>query len=454
MAKKSAGKKTPKANVKVAASESVAISASNESASQKSKPLSPVPVALSGVSPSTERPFLVERLLMPEEVAAEYAVRQIELDRQFDDARNALRRWLPTLKRSPMYKKGDITGVCVRYRTRFGRPVSPLQVVVGVNVRTKRRPEELDPSEMLPTQIPKVPKKSGTVPVKVVEGNFQLVAKKAAFLRASGTTPKNALPFTVPVVGGAAICPPQKPYEFGTIGVVFSKDGTEYLGMTCEHVIRQNSLVDQRGPDQGGNPDTRSLATVQLKKFGNTKHSETGRKETIDCSIVEIDVTTPIVPPVLPPPIGEYWIRGISYTDGETPQAATAIPLYFSNIPVRNAFVAFEMWKFGAAHGELVKGKLRDSDTALFNVGNVSFENNFTVEQRDGNRFVTPGDSGSIIALRAKVNGNPAFVAVGVLFATLEDNGYIGLACNMSQVLDSLQPAIHSSRIISSWQLP
>lgn len=396
----------------------------------------------------------MERLLLPEEVAAEYAVRQVELDRQFDDARKALRKWLPTLKRSPMYKKGDITGVCVRYRTRFGRPVSPLQVVVGVNVRTKRRAEELDPSEILPTQIPKVPKKLGIVPIKVVEGSFQLIAKKAAFLRAAGTAPKNALPFTAPIVGGAAICPPLKPTEFGTLGVVFSQDGTSFLGLTCEHVIRPNSSVDQRGPDQGGNFDTRSLATVQMKRFGNTEHSKTGRIETIDCSILKIDTTEPVATPVLTPPGGEYWIRGISYIDGQIPQAATAVPLYFSSIPVSNEFVAFEMWKFGAAQGELVKGKLRDSNTGFFDVGGRSFENNFTVEHNDANRFITPGDSGSIIALRAKVNGSLAFVAVGILFATLEENGYIGLACNMSQVLDSMKPAIHSSRIISSWQLP
>ncbi|MDA1231737.1 MAG: hypothetical protein O2856_13265, partial [Planctomycetota bacterium] len=413
-------------------------------------------VVISGSVPTVERPYLIERLLTPGEVAAEYAVRQAELDEQFEVARKALKRWLPTLKRTPMYKNGDITGACVRYRTRFGRPVSPLQVVIGVNVLTKLRPEDVPAGQMLPRCIDKVPKSAGTVPVKVVEGNFQLIAKKASFLRSSGTSPGNALPLTEPVVGGAAICPPGNPQAFGTVGVLFSSDGTSYFGLTCQHVVRKESnLVDQRGPDLNGNPVTRLLASVKLEKFRHWKHSKTGRMETIDSGLIEVDTATPVVPPVAAPPSGEYWIRGITHNMNQPPQSATAIPLYFSSIPVRNAFVAFDMYKLGAGRGELVIGKLRDSDTAFFNVGQVRFENNFTVEHRDANqRFVTPGDSGSIIAIRAKVDNRLAFVAVGILFATLEVNGFVGLACNMSQVLDALKPAVEESRIIAIWDLP
>ena len=126
----------------------------------------------------------------------------------------------------------------------------------------------------------------------------------------------------------------------------------------------------------------------------------------------------------------------------------------------------FTIWKFGSTSGLIEKGAFRDFDNLEFQVGSKVFTNNFTVTHEDGNQtFVLPGDSGSILALEAQVKNSSgvlekAFVAIGVLFASIKGSSFTGIACNMAHVLsalDSVLPTnsrIPKERRVSLWKLP
>ncbi len=414
----------------------------------------PVPV-VANFQPTPEHPYLIERLLTPEEVAVEYLVRQTELDDQFEKARKALKKWWPSLKKTEDFRRGHITGVSVRYRTRFGRPVSPLQVVIGVNVATKLREEYLNDGEGV---LSKLPPSIYGVPVKVVEGCFEFLApaRTASFLAGSTISPKNPLKFTDDLVGGVPIAPPGKPKEFGTLGVVLSATDGSFLGLTCQHVVgNKNKPFDQRGPDTAsGQPVTRPIGKVTAAIRKNHTHTKTLTTETIDCAVLGFSQPPAAFPPIVFPPAGR-WVQGLSHPAGQSPVGSVVVPMFFSKTRVKAAHSIFDVYKFGSATGGVLIGRIRDVDNLFFSVNGQGFSNNFTVEHRDANqRFVTPGDSGAILALRAEVSGAPAFVAIGILFAAIDTSGSIGLACNMSQILDGLNPDIPAVQQIISWQRP
>ena len=260
------------------------------------------------------QPFKIERLISPKEVAAEYFARSEELDSDFAEARKVLAKWWPQLKKSKDFKKGHLTGASVRFRTKFGQVVSPLQVVIGINVADKVQQGDFKQFGIT-TKLP--PTKNG-VPVKVVEGSFELMAPvPASVLRGSTFSPLNPLKFSDALVGGAPIFPGSSVDEYGTLGVVVSAtDG--YVALTCEHVVGSTSQVSQRGPVVSGNPTVRPIGRV-LGTFLND-HALNGRTETLDCAAVKLEQPLTGGPITLPPPPPVSWIRGVSQPDGTTAQ--------------------------------------------------------------------------------------------------------------------------------------
>lgn len=403
-------------------------------------------VALAASTFSRDRPFVVERLLSPEEVVAEYFARRSELDEQFTSARAALDRWMPELRKSKDCKCGHITGVSVRFRSKFGQTVSPLQVVIGVNVARKFRPEDVQTHGacMLPESV-------DGIPIKVVEGQFELLSPAAAgtLTRSVFSSPTNPLSFLDDLVGGAPIAPAGRPNEFGTLGVVVSAADGSYLGLTCQHVVQNEFQMDQRGPDVGSLPTTRSIGTV-INRF-KSDHTFQGVSETLDCASIELQQPPGESEQIVFPPTGN-WIRGLSHPANEPPSTANTIPVFYSKARAEMAHSIFPLWKFGSASGQIVKGRIKDVDNSLFVVNGVAFEHNFTVQHFDGNQtFATPGDSGAVLGLEAEVQGKPAFVAIGILFAAIQGNSSVGLACNMSHVIDALSLSIPKKLLVDTW---
>lgn len=408
--------------------------------------LPPATVVLS--IPTPERPYLVERLLTGHEVALEYKARQPELDAQFARARKVLKKWAPKLRKMPEYNDVPITGLSVRYRSKFGHPVSPLQMVIAINVGRKYSQSEMDRLGIKDQQLPSV---MDGVPVKILEGSFELLSPQSAVLAASTSTkPNNPLGFGDALVGGAPIARPGHADDFGTLGVVQSVVGGTWEGLTANHVVTGNAVVEQVGPVAAGVSTTRPIGNVIRAK--NSNHSHNGVTETLDCASLQLVQPFAGIPPSVFPPAGDGWIREVNAPNG----ALAGVPLFYSTRRVRQSDSAFKLWKFGAAMGQVIYGRVLDTDVPEFQIGSQRYRNNFTVENfsDSNNDFLLPGDSGSLLVAEALVNGNRAIVAIGILFARISNGLRVGLACNVSHVLDAITPTIPGERLIDLWDLP
>ena len=88
-------------------------------------------------------PFVIERILAPWEVDIEYQARKEELDKVIEKAQRVLDRWWKKLKKTADYQKHLLKGASVRFRTKFGQVVSPLRVVIAINVAMKLGEDQL-----------------------------------------------------------------------------------------------------------------------------------------------------------------------------------------------------------------------------------------------------------------------------------------------------------------------
>ena len=293
------------------------------------------------------------------------------------------------------------------------------------------------------------------IPVKVIGGSFEFIQDgiDATSLRGGSISPNNPLGFDKDLVGGVPVAPPGLPDAFGTLGVVFSYGGPAFEGISCKHVLRdEGDRVDQRGPDISGAASTRPIGNVQEVGYGfHTPPTQKG--ESIDCALVKID-PSPIggLPVSLPTPPGA-WIREVNIGDGIAP-----VEMFFSKIRAKADMRGYELWKFGSSTGVRLTGRFGDLNIHEIRIGTDIFKNNFSVIETNSNPdFVLPGDSGSIIALRAKhTDDRDIFVAIGLLFAQIAGNNGVGLACNICHVIDKLNPAIPASRKLerNQWTKP
>ncbi len=418
-----------------------------------------ITVALTGLDGGeyrTGQPFKIERILTHEEAEQEYKTRKDEIDRQFVEAHKTIAKllaaWNNKTRKPPRSGKGNethceqmcrlidngnVTAVSARYRTKFGQPVSPLHVVIGVNVdrkleeanlRTRKRAKDI------------LPKQYEGFDIKVVEGTFYLLSGLNGVLLRGAREPANPLPFDQAVVGGIPISPVNSPTDFGTLGVVH-KEGSTFIGLTCQHVAKGSpgDAILQLG--SGG----LMRGFAEIVKVVLPANRDNGVTESIDCASIKIN-TQPGPPPIIAPPDGT-WTRGISHAMGTHPGVGNTTPLLFANRELEPDDCDLPLWKFGNGTGELLQGKISilRHDLVMVNQpgsGTLGYRNNFTMHRVDSGRpFVAPGDSGSLLVLEARANFGgtvqPVYVAVGVLFAALE-NSSIGLACSMVNVIKGL----------------
>lgn len=378
------------------------------------------------------KPFRIERILTANEVADEYLARKDELDKDFENASKVMKKFWKELKKSADYKSGHITGGSVRFRTKYGQVVSPLKVVLAINVARK-----LLPSEIAQTKIIELKNTYGGFEVKVLEGAFEFIqsSPKASFLRGL-FAPSNPLSFSDEVVGGVPVCPPSSPEDYGTLGVVFSYASNKFTAITCQHVAVGLSRIDQRGPDVSGLPTLRPIGAVDTANTVLDEHSHDGVTETIDVSVIQLSPAGPHNPGLKYPTSPGAWIRGITQSLGTT----TVVPLFFSSERATPDLRHHVIWKFGATTGTVLKGRFDNYFNLEYDVQGRKCINNFTVKHEQDNQiFVLPGDSGSLLALDAFVGGTRAFVAIGILFASIVGSSNIGLACNICTVLDRVK---------------
>ncbi|MCA9140275.1 MAG: hypothetical protein KDB00_26070 [Planctomycetales bacterium] len=393
--------------------------------------------------------FRIERILTTDEVAQEYSAREAELGTQFDRARATIENTvIPQLESLGLIESGQVTGVSARYRTKFGHPVSPLQVVIGVNVARK-----LPIDELKRRQIPIVATHYDGIPVKVVEGTFDLITAKGFFL-SGNQSPKEALPFTEEIVGGIPVAPPNDLDDFGTLGLVtmIQDQVRQLIGVTCQHVVKKQPQTQQID-DAGGNREIgRTLLSILPANRNQTFSNVT---ESVDCASLDLRAS-PGEPALKEPPPGT-WARGISHPINATPSATTAIPILFATRRANAIDTRLPLWKFGNGSGILMEGRIDILNNQAIYINRLRYRNNFTVHLTNSNgNFASPGDSGSLLAVEAKatIDGQPkdVFIAIGVLFAALHD-GTTGLGCNMSHVIKALglDNIIPQDRLTGTW---
>lgn len=417
---------SPAANKKVA-KKKVKPTSGSHTVDNPPKSISPAVVCWSPGPPTPDRPYLVERILTREEVDAEYFARQVELDARIAHAKAVLAKWQPELLKSSQY--GEITGLSVRFRTKFGEVVSPLQVVIAVNVAFKYALSDLPGRQCIP-----FPRMVEDVPVKVLEGKFELLSSAISH-------PANPLPFDQAMQGGVPVAPKGSPQAFGTLGVILQETTGLLVGLTNAHVI-SGGLAVQLGPiDPATGQDT-------VREVGNVSPSRSFKGEvgstvlrSVDCALVTL--ASGLIPSPTP-----WEIRGFT---GE------AREMFLAKRPIRSSDRSLEVWKFGAASGALLIGKLHDLDVELIRIGGQNFVHTFSVRHRDGNNtFVIPGDSGSVLGFKTKVatpvGTKKAFVLFGLLFAQLDGDSSVAYACQIRDVVQPLKLDVDPDRFAPDWE--
>jgi predicted flap endonuclease-1-like 5' DNA nuclease len=399
---------------------------------------------VNGGSYQPGQPYKIERLLEPAEAAAEHIARLDELEPEFVRARKAIRKFLkePDIKKA--IDKGHITGVSARFRTKFGHEVSPLQVVIVVNVAKKLPMETLKKCCLEPI----TPIYNG-IRVKVVEGTFHLITKKGFFLTGQAN-PQSPLDFSTAISGGIPIAPSGDLDDFGTLTLVtdiIEGGKQKFIGITCNHVVKSdNAKIHQLGKKTSRN---RHIANVKMTIPPKDRNAT--KEESVDCAyVVPLSGNTNFS---LPP--SGVWARGLSHSINESPDASTKTEILIASRKVNPHDVGFELWKFGSGLGTLIQdGIICNYEEEVYEIDGNKFYGNFSVSLRNKNAaLATGGDSGSLLAIRAKVNNKIVFVAVGILFALLE-NKTVGLACNMSEVIKALKLEIPKDRLVEGWDLP
>ncbi len=401
--------------------------------------------ALTGGDYVPGQPYRIERLLTPAEVAEEYQARASELNVEFEVARKKSDRLWKRLSSLKEFHP-HITGISTRFRTKFGHAVSPLQVVVAVNVARKMTAEELtargywDIADCC---------QGLDVNLKVLEGRFGLLDGRDGFFLRGNALPQQALPFDAEIAGGIPISQPNQISNFGTLGVV-TIAGTKSLGLTAQHVVGTDRTVMQIGPP-GQQPEARTLGIVP-NVFPAPNHvTIQGVKESVDAA--EVNPISDLS--IRLPPAGD-WLRGISHSVDSQPSSSPGAPILYSTRRIDISDKGLTVLKFGNGSGVLVRGGI-SSPLQTSNIGSHTYYNNFTIQPVPNANvpFAAPGDSGSLIVAQAtRINGQrqQAFVAIGILFAALFDSTE-GLACNMNSVVKalSLDTRLPPNRFIEDW---
>jgi hypothetical protein len=387
--------------------------------------------------PMALTPVNHECLITPAEAALEYRSRRKELNQRFLDARNVLDRWWPQLKKRRDYKDGHLNGISVRFRTKFGQIVSPLQVAIVFNVQRKLCDQDLNRAGYAC-----LTSREG-VPVKVVEGGFQLL-RRTPYRTPSAIGPLNPLDLSSTLMGGAAIAPPEDHNSFGTLGIVVGYDRQAHFGLSAQHVV--SGAVDQLGPHS----TFRGIGEVSASRPPLLNYTHHKITESLDCCLINLrsDTDNELILPA-----SGVWVREIERIRRDVGSDQGTLPVYFSSRRMIESDRDFPIYKFGAGSGYLARGVIEAVDRRQVGIHGVNYVNNFSVIlAEDGNRaFAAPGDSGSVLLLQARVHGQPALIAAGILFACLENNSAVGLACNMSHVLKSLNLRFPKVRTISRW---
>lgn len=379
------------------------------------------------------QPFPLLRIIESDELLKEKSARKDELDAQYKKAEKAyelLSKELKKQKREMSKNKGksrtqpkpyygEVTGMEIGFRTKYGQFVSPLQYVITVNVSQKKSEGDLKKRKIDP-----LPASINETPIKVLEGSFEKAAPIDQGNLAIGLGSVSTPAREDPIFGGQPVAERGHIDNFGTLGFVFQTIDEKKYGLTNTHVTSKNTvrlISSGTGSQEVGNV---GLAVE--------KHSSLGRY--VDASYFSLEHLEVEGIDALP-----YQIQDINRED-------PSLEVFISSKHVDNHFEGISVYKYGARSGKLKEGLITsafaeveidgDPKKGVFKVKNFS------------NTFLQPGDSGSLILMKTEIDTKPAWLVLGILFAQLKDNDRVAYVCHISEVIKLLKLEIPERKLV------
>ncbi|QDT92339.1 hypothetical protein [Gimesia algae] len=380
------------------------------------------------------QPYPLLRIVEGDEVLQEKEARREELKAQYKKAELAYELLNKELKLQKARRKnnkgksftkqekdyGDVTGMEIGLRTKYGLLVSPLQYVITVNVSQKKSNDELKQRKIAP--LP--PAINGT-PIKVLEGKFEKVKAADRAILATGSNPGYIPDSGDDVFGGQPIAGKFHPNEFGTLGFVIGGDGEHHLGLSNDHVLKSLRIIR-----------VTSTGPKEIGKVGDqvAEHQTTdGERRFVDAGYIELNLPDDI--------------SSIPFVIKDLIEDTSSLKFYVADEIVDDSDLDYPVYKFGARTGSLKEGKLA---SVKAQVDIEELEDDFLGgidETKEGiikikNEFVSinaAGDSGAAVVMKPIINGKRAWLVIGLIFAQLVDNDRVAYACHISEALKLLK---------------
>lgn len=446
--KKTAKKKTPakKSAPKAAAGKKPAKQAPKKQDGADQHSLSGKSTVFASSKTNEWQPYPLLRIIEEKEIRQEMVARKEELDAQYERAEVAYDLLskeieLQKLQREIYDEKsrgdrgkdyGDVTGIAIGFRTKYRQVVSPLQYVLDVNVSRKK-----DEDDLKQRKIDPLPPAFNGTPIKVREGSFQNATPIDVGRLASGTGPADPVAPGESIFGGQPIADKNHETNYGTLGIVFEKDG-ENFGLSNEHVTSGNTVrIISTG---SGSQD---VGRVIDKK---SEHSDDGNY--VDASYFSLDLLK----------VGNRRIPSIPYQIKDLDNGNPPLDVFFATEEVETKDKLVPIYKYGASTGKLLEGKITSIKTQV-DIGGPK-RGVFRVENYP-KPLLLGGDSGSLLIIKATVKQQLSWLVVGIVFGQLKDpvrngfisNDHVAFACHISQVLKTLDllEAIPAERLADSW---
>ena len=220
------------------------------------------------------------------------------------------------------------------------------------------------------------------------------------------------------------------------MGIVVEEVSGALKGITNEHV--STTFVNTVQLGTGGHSDIRPVGVVSKSLRGPNEDST----RSVDCA--RIDVNTAQVTNVL-----ENAVRDFSHSPNP-PLVDTNVDILYADRHIEGQDTVLQAVKFGAATGVSMSGTIQGTANTEVTILGTDFPGVMLVEGE--NSFNPPGESGTALLLKTKKsNGDPVFVVAGIIFAQLDGNNKVGVACHFVDVMLALELDIPPASRISDW---
>ncbi|QDT28578.1 hypothetical protein Enr10x_39220 [Gimesia panareensis] len=392
------------------------------------------------------QPYPLLRIIEDQEIRKEMAARKDELEAQYEQAKVAYDLLSKEIELQKLRREsddessqgtdyGDVTGIAICFRKKYRQVLSPLQYVLDVNVSRKQ-----DEGELKKRKIDPLPPAINGTPIKVREGSFHFSSSVEVGRLAAGDGPAHPVAPDAPILGGQPIADEGFERYFGTLGIVFANNDGQNFGLSNRHVTLNKTVRIISSDD----PNSQEVGPV-IKKVSD--HLDLGRRYYVDASYFS-----------LKPLEDKLKDDTIPYLVKDLENVHPSLDVVFAKRIVKTKDQYVPIYKYGAKTGRILEGKITSIETEVDIDGTK--QGVIRVESYP-KKFLEPGDSGSILLMKATVRNQLRWVVIGIVFGQLMDpagdgfvaNDHVAFACHMPYVLNllKLSEEIPADKFAEDW---